>query len=619
MSSEAPPTKQPVPPRAVHIMAALAFAYVFLLSLLPLSDPDVWWHLKTGQVLIEQHRIPGIKDEFAFTTPYPMSDVEMWGMRGQLIGQGILYLAFKFFGYAGVSALRSLMIVGPFAAMYAYFIRKGVAPLLAFFAMIFPAFAIAIGFPYSYERPQAFSFALLPVVYVLLERSREGGRWAPIFLPAVIAAWGFTHGGVLVGVMVAGAYAGGTLVAQAATKFNLALFGAGPRRPLVFWASIAATLALAASNPNIGYQLQGWYERLKLLMRGIAASAASEALVSSERSTAAASPVLLEVLEYKPLMFFYRDMHIPWPLYMAAFIVLGLALVVGAFIVRRRVDLQMAASASLVAALGFYYVKGTNFALVFIAYAICASVGLHGGRRLRLASTLLLCALSVAIVTKAAISMPWQLKPSAPASWVSPIYPERALRFIDENRIEGPIFNNMLWGGYIIWREGPAMQVFLDGRSISDQATMLYLEVMKGQPQWRSILEAYKVNMLLVPLVSKETGVVFPIVMQLALSDSKDWSPVYLNGNVVILLKNTPKNKALIDYYGFGYGRVFEEVLAHTELMSIDRPDSNTLKLNRGVALYGLGRYAEAREALAPIADKIPLAAELVKKASEGR
>ncbi len=33
----------------------------------PISDSDFWWHLKTGQYVWEQHRLP-VPDPFAFTT-----------------------------------------------------------------------------------------------------------------------------------------------------------------------------------------------------------------------------------------------------------------------------------------------------------------------------------------------------------------------------------------------------------------------------------------------------------------------------------------------------------------------------------------------------------------------
>ncbi|MBI5240439.1 MAG: hypothetical protein HY926_08190 [Elusimicrobia bacterium] len=43
--------------------------------------------------------------------------------------------------------------------------------------------------------------------------------------------------------------------------------------------------------------------------------------------------------------------------------------------------------------------------------------------------------------------------------------PEGAVRFLAEKKLQGPVFNDIAFGGYLIWRLGPQARVFIDGRT----------------------------------------------------------------------------------------------------------------------------------------------------------
>ena len=69
-----PPPLTPVPPASEVTprwlqAVVLACALVVLLANFSYSfaDTDSWWHLKTGQYIVQQHRLP-VPDPFAFTT-----------------------------------------------------------------------------------------------------------------------------------------------------------------------------------------------------------------------------------------------------------------------------------------------------------------------------------------------------------------------------------------------------------------------------------------------------------------------------------------------------------------------------------------------------------------------
>jgi len=68
---------------------------------------------------------------------------------------------------------------------------------------------------------------------------------------------------------------------------------------------------------------------------------------------------------------------------------------------------------------------------------------------------------------------------------IAKTYPAEAARVVEQERLEGPLFNHSNWGGYLIWRL-PQLPVSIDGRSNIHDADDLRrnFEVWKGRPKW---------------------------------------------------------------------------------------------------------------------------------------
>lgn len=82
-------------------------------------------------------------------------------------------------------------------------------------------------------------------------------------------------------------------------------------------------------------------------------------------------------------------------------------------------------------------------------------------------------------------------------------YPRDTLDMVAVNALSGPVFAYYNWGGYIHWRTDGALQVYIDGRAntLFDDATYLnYLDVLRGQPNWLSIVEDSGAQFFLWPL-----------------------------------------------------------------------------------------------------------------------
>src|SRR5579862_4148074 len=80
------------------------------------GDPDFWWHLKTGQFILTEHRLP-VPDPFAYTTAaagsaYPGEEsVRRFNLTHEWLAQAIWYVVYKISGFAGVVFWKGLLLL----------------------------------------------------------------------------------------------------------------------------------------------------------------------------------------------------------------------------------------------------------------------------------------------------------------------------------------------------------------------------------------------------------------------------------------------------------------------------------------------------------------------------
>ena len=113
------------------LLVAIFFAYVFVSTLkYPLNDPDSWWHLKTGTYTIEHRELPS-DDPFSYTTPKPLNDRQIRGLRTQWLGQVAFAAAEMAGNVGGVVVLRGVLIMLPMLLLFFWLLRNGIRHLAA--------------------------------------------------------------------------------------------------------------------------------------------------------------------------------------------------------------------------------------------------------------------------------------------------------------------------------------------------------------------------------------------------------------------------------------------------------------------------------------------------------
>src|SRR5690348_3820518 len=77
-----------------------------------LNDPDMWWHLKSGEAIWTKHAIPMV-DLFSFTALHHPLVPQEW------LSQLLMYAAYKLDGYAGLMLWICVLATALFVVGYA--------------------------------------------------------------------------------------------------------------------------------------------------------------------------------------------------------------------------------------------------------------------------------------------------------------------------------------------------------------------------------------------------------------------------------------------------------------------------------------------------------------------
>lgn len=576
---------------AAHLLFAVFAIYSFFISLQPLGDPDLWFHLKTGQLTSETRQLPSEVDPFSFTTPRPIPPGMLKGLRTQWLGQVVLYQLFDALGPMGFSILRSLALVSPFVIFYIAALRRGASPLAVAALAGAPLLVMSLVLYGTFERPQVFSFLLAPLVYSLAMRMRRtAGYWLSVALVVIMALWANLHGGYIIGVALLGAVAMGSALAMISDRLGFYLIEGPPRRPVLFFLVVVAAMAVTLINPA-GSLVQDWAAGL---VRGLLTHPGGGALRSGE--------VMGNVREYMPVWSFYGEPFHQWLYAATACYVLSLAALALKYAVKMRVDLSEALAAIMMMAFGLAYMRGISFALIFTGLFASISLPALMGRRL-LAVAISGGLIIVLMTGHLASTRPWRLDPRPTGGWISGEFPDPPLAFLDEKDVKGRMFNLMSWGGYIIWRSYPRRQVFFDGREINAAMVSEYTRVMEARPGWRGILDAYNVDIILIPVLSSGNGLVSPIIFRMATGGPDPWRLVYLRGNYAVFVREATGTMKAIECCEIPFERVYGQMVDLARLMLLSSPGHAETMISEAFGLYWSGRYAEALDVLSGVPD----------------
>jgi hypothetical protein len=170
-------------------IAAVALAASLPYALKMAADHDLWWHVRTGQLILEQRALP-TADPFSFTATGAGWTNHEW------LSDTVLAVIYSSGGDRALSVWRTGLLFAVLAALAALLWRRLPHPLfvLAGVLLVTPLIRIFINL-----RPHSYTYLFALLLLLLLEAARQRPRlwWG---LPPLFALWTNLHGGFVLGV-----------------------------------------------------------------------------------------------------------------------------------------------------------------------------------------------------------------------------------------------------------------------------------------------------------------------------------------------------------------------------------------------------------------------------------
>jgi hypothetical protein len=443
------------------LMAGIAFT-----SRTMVRDPDIWWHLKVGDWIVQNHAVPyvGIFSRTAASRPWIAYS---WGY------EVLLSRSYAWFGLIGFALFGILLTVAVAFVLFWMLHRLSGRFWVAWILALIGSFAFLFSLM---PRPVFVSMILFTVVLTfLLEAQRSGRTQLLWWLPLLFVVWANVHIQFIYGLFVVGLFVGINVLQRLASWAGIEFdFLQPPTLPLP--ALIGVLFACFAASFIGPYTYH--------LYHVVAAYSNSHV------------PYFM-IQELSALQFNSFTHYVLLLLTAAAFFAVGWP---------RKLDLFKLSLLIVASVVAFRTSRDAWFvsicAVAFIA-DLCAGESTPTSV-LKLPELACVGAIVALFMFLIARNTGFNTRDLDRA--ISREYPVNALNFVRQNSFPGPLYNHLDWGGFLIWYL-PQYPVAIDGRNdlYGDELDLLTYNSSLG--------ESYTTN----PYLSDAGLVVLPKKLPLAI------------------------------------------------------------------------------------------------------
>ncbi len=445
--------KKNIPERLGTFLFFTVLSGVFLTCLLGRIDPDYFWRLKHGEMIVKDGLFP-MKETFSFTAPGARMAVNAW------LSEVIFYEIHSSFGYLGQALIQCALLTLIHWLLYLFLTRNILIP--PFGSAALTGLCAVLFFNVAAPRVQIFTFLFFTLSLFAVVEWEKGNEKAPYWIALLIFPWVNLHSGFMIALVLLALIALGKIVEDR----RLTLRAMSP---------LALGLLLSLINPE-GYQVFAFP-------------------ISSLTNTT----ILNTIQEVRPLDILDPSRFYPY------LSVLFLLMIAGVRkISSRRFPWVLLCFMLIYQSMTFLRMT-PFFAIVGV---LCAGFSLKNSedpRKLRIlfigialfsgAMTARYCRLYLKNV------YPWD------ESHIHHGFPLESVQLIRKKYPGKNIFNDFNWGGYLIYHL-PENRVAVDSR------TMPYLDFMKNGywpatlafPQTSWILDQIQADLVLCPAKSYLAG-----------------------------------------------------------------------------------------------------------------
>ena len=465
-----------------QVFTLVLFVGIFGLCVKPPLDPDMWWHLRTGEYILE-NGIPDSDPGFSFTAGDRVWVTHEWLTEVCMAG------LYRLWGFWALSVAFAAIAPLAFGLLFA------ISPGRPYVAGLVVLLGVLASFPIAMARPQIFNLlfgALIIFIVECVRNKRMNARWLWLF-PGLFALWVNMHGGYLLGLVIIGVYVIGD---GAEYHFK------GQSHERLKWTEVrllavvgACGLIAALVNPN-GYRL--WTYAFETLGSSTMMDAIAEWL----------SPDFHK-LEFMPFVFMMLGGWMTLAMSRREVLWTDLLFMLGtsyaALQSRRHIAVFAIVAVPIISRHLLAIFKGTTW------YPVLSGQQFEGTS---VSLKRLNWIIFILFVLGAGMYVPKQLQKTD--DLIQENYPVEAVEILkinDRNLDDMKIFNDYGWGGFLIWKGIP---VFIDGRAdlYGDEFLSRYLETSGAKENWQEVLETHQITHILSRAKSN---------LSVLVNESKDW------------------------------------------------------------------------------------------------
>jgi len=523
----------------------LLFFFIFLRYSYPVyygRDTDVFWHLKTGEIIYNEHHILSV-DPFTYTPNDPSR--ERFLMRSYWLGDLILYLTYAAGGFAGLVLLRAALMCGTVLLVYIHIRNRG------FFGSIILMFLLGLVLmPTSAIRPNLFSIFFTAVMIFYMEKYKENpkkGYRTALF--GVMLTWANIHGGYILGAGILLIYLFAEMMSLMPGFRKEESTGRAINVCMTAGISVAATFI----NPS-GLDA--------FLMAGELYFKPSHRLLVSHIETEMG--LVKNIVQY------------PNAMILLSFFIVGVILIYASLNLKRKK-----------AGLAATFIVFTLFILTLVSVRVLpifmvAGLMVSGGKGNNIFAVMTNKAVEIISGFTVTALLVFFIYKSYPLEHLGRLVETDSIylrmgEFLGENKINGNMLNQEITGNFIIYKLFPKYKVFTDSRYINMDVfvdgldifyatkestankdirylTSLYeicLRRLRGETSedyskehWYRLIEKYKIDFIVGRISHPRSGMLYPLFLKLMYDDN--WKLIYMDGNALVMIKDNHKNDSVM-------------------------------------------------------------------------
>lgn len=503
------------------LIAGAAFIFGWHL----IGEGDFLWHLKTGEIIFSQG-LPRV-DLYSFRT-----SGREW-IDSQWLFQLIIYLVYRWFGFAGESWLLAFLLAGIWMILFRLVRDQAVYPV-SFLAGLLALWGSSIRFNL---RPEIFSWLLMVGYLFILERDRKNRSWLIALIPMLQLFWANLEGLWPIGLVILAAY----LLEEVFLKFisrkerfRGLLDPSDHPDPKRILGLIIICALVSLFTP---YHLQGFLLPLTLV----------------KQVTLGSNILKSNISEFLPPIPYFR-----YPFVLLPFFIL-IAISGASFFLNRSQPrpshwllwlLFLFLALRAIRNLPFFCVySAAAFGINFQEWFQRQDFSARAKRCSKILPALLGVGLYLFLLITAIRGEFYQWNKTGfkfGSGFRFDLFPVQACAFLREQGWKGKIFNQMAMSSYLIWAGYPDWKIYIDGRLevYGGERLKRYVNSLRDYRVFKAEERLYNFDAV---MTYNQGGAVGDFIRHL-LSDP-GWAPVYVDDQALIFFKDSPAQHHLVEKY----------------------------------------------------------------------